>query len=111
MLTGSKILTGVGAILCAAHRDKDGRLHGHTWEITAWWEGQPDAAERQEALNNWIFPYDHGVLHPDLSSGEALAALCGTALGCAQVDVSRPLERIYARWLPTPEQSQENDDG
>lgn len=97
MPTGLKVSTGVGAVLCAAHRDRDGSMHGHTWEITAWWTGTPDAREKQATLNLYLSSFDHGFLPDGLAWGEHLAARIASDLGCERVDVERPLERIYAR--------------
>ena len=97
MPTALKVSTGVGAVLCAAHRDRDGRMHGHTWEITAWWKGAPNAREKQAMLSLYLSSFDHGFLPDNLAWGEHLATRIAQDLGCSQVDVSRPLERIYAR--------------
>lgn len=94
-------LTGVGAILCAAHRGADGRMHGHTWEITAWWPADDtDALALQERLNGWLAQIDHDVLPPDLSLAEQIAARIGRDLACAEVQVWRAGERLGARWTP-----------
>ncbi|WP_288803940.1 hypothetical protein [uncultured Novosphingobium sp.] len=71
-------------------------MHGHTWEITAWWAGTPNALEKQAQLNLWLSSFDHGFLPDILAWGESLAARIAKDLGCCRVDVSRPLERIYA---------------
>lgn len=97
------VMTGVGTILCAAHTDKTGRLHGHTWEITAWWPDiGRDAAELRAELETLVSVYDHSALPDSLSRGEDIASKIGLALpDCAQVDVSRAGERIYAKWVRT----------
>lgn len=91
-----KVLTGAGAILSAAHRDRNGHLHGHTWEVTAWWAGKPDAVERQKALNDFLWVFDHEALPNSLALAEDLAAHIMEELGCVRVEISRPLERLYA---------------
>lgn len=96
MPTGLNVLTGAGAILCAAHRDSAGQVHGHTWEIVAWWTGCPDALSKQAELVSFLSRFDHSVLPHELRSGEAIAELVLRGLECARVDVSRPLERIFA---------------
>lgn len=74
-------------------------MHGHTWQVTAWWPSDgTDALLRQKELAHAVARLDHKELPDELSRGEALAAHFGHALGCVAVDVSRPLERIYARW-------------
>ncbi len=95
--TGLKVLTGASAILCVAHNAPDGRLHGHTYEVTAWWTGQPCALESQAALTNWLSKFDHQQLPLGMSRAEDIASQCLMALGCVAVDVARPLERIFAR--------------
>lgn len=90
-------LTGAGAILCAAHRSREGIMHGHTWEIIAWWTGKPDAVEKQKDLVSYLQFFDHSILADSVAWGEDLAARIAEDLGCDMVEVKRPLERIYAR--------------
>jgi len=98
----SRILTGVGGIVSAAHRDTGtGTLHGHTWEITAWFRRGADAVSRQYRLNSILSRIDHTELPNTLAWGEDIAAWVAVQFddtACVAVDVSRPLERIYARW-------------
>lgn len=93
-------LTGVGWHFSASHRDPlSGELHGHTWEVTAWWSAVPwrDARVLQETLKGVLIGFDHKTLPDQLHSGEALAfALMGLMTDCVGVDVSRPAERIFA---------------
>lgn len=92
-----RTLTGVGAILSAAHSSKDRQtVHGHTWEVLAWWDGRPCAVEMQGKLVNWLSQFDHGTLPASVSRGEDLATQCLMALGCERVEVRREYERIYA---------------
>lgn len=102
-------LTGVGTILSASHRDqRTGQVHGHTWEITAWFlHDGVDVGVRQHQLNEVIKLLDHKCLPDRIAWGEALAEHIAATLphgwgngdpSCVAVDVSRPLERIYARW-------------
>lgn len=97
-----KLQTGAGWWFAASHRDPvSGELHGHTWEVVAWWNGQPrrDARVLQETLKGVLIGFDHRVLPDELHSGEALAEAIGRLMvDCIGVDVSRPAERIYARW-------------
>lgn len=54
----------------AAHRERGGRerLHGHTYQVRAWWAGRygeqdtPDAVERQQELRRLLRSLDHGDL-------------------------------------------------
>lgn len=92
-------LTGAGAILCAAHRGADGRMHGHTWEITAWWPADgSDALALQARLQYWIDQIDHDVLPADLSLAEQIAEQAGRDLAAIEVQVWRAGERLGARW-------------
>lgn len=98
----NRTLTGVGGVFCAAHRDiATGCLHGHSWEVTAWFTGRPNAAHRQEQLAAILRRLDHTELGVELSWGEDIAKRVADNFddrACVQVDVSRPLERMYARW-------------
>lgn len=89
-------MTGAGGIISAAHRSKDGAIHGHTWEVTAWWTGLPDVVKKQSALTDLLQHFDHTVLEHELGWAENLAAEICQQLDCQKVDVSRPLERLYA---------------
>jgi 6-pyruvoyl-tetrahydropterin synthase len=95
-LPKANILTGVGSFFCAAHRDLKGNLHGHTWEVTAWWSGTPDAVERQVALNAALKEFDHTVLDDSVAWGEKIGKALIQKLDCQKIEISRPLERIYA---------------
>lgn len=98
----SRSLSGVGGVLSCAHRDKEtGQIHGHTWDVVAWFRTAADARYRQKQLSEVLHDLDHGMLPDDLAWGEDLARHIAEKLGdtCAQVDVNRPSERIYARWV------------
>ncbi|MBF5091255.1 hypothetical protein F1640_14780 [Novosphingobium sp. NBM11] len=92
-----KVLTGASAILQVAHYGPDGALHGHTYEITGWWTGEPCQLEMQSRLKAWVAKFDHQLLPAKLSRAESIGRECLMALGCAAVDVDRPLERLYVR--------------
>lgn len=91
-----KSMTGVSAVLSAAHRSREGVMHGHTWEVIAWWTGEPDAVQKQKELQKYLTIFDHTVLADDVAWGETLARAIIHGLGCVKVEVNRPLERIYA---------------
>lgn len=91
-----KTLTGAGAILSSAHRSRDGAIHGHTWEITAWWTGCPCAVEKQSELTKYLSIFDHQVLADGIAWAEKLGETILTGLDCQKVEVRRPLERLYA---------------
>lgn len=96
MPNGLKVLTGVRAIVCAAHRSREGNLHGHTWTVRAWWTGRPCALECQAELNKYLSIFDHQELGPEHAWGEALAQSILLGLQCERVEVSREAEGIYA---------------
>jgi chromosome condensin MukBEF MukE localization factor len=87
--------TGVGFILSVGHKD-----HGHTYECVAWYRFGSDVRALQRQVEAVRGMFDHQTLEHELCLGENLAAEIGRQLpGCIQVDVNRPLERIYARWV------------
>lgn len=105
-------LTGVGAVLSAAHRDQTtGQVHGHTWEITAWFRYKgTDQAVRKHVLDLVVGRLDHTCLPDKIAWGEALAEHIWYGVNteyscygdgpwdCVAVDVNRPSERIFARF-------------
>lgn len=92
-------LTGVGGYFCAAHRDARGRMHGHTWEVTAFFPAGRDALELQTHLNAALRVFDHKELPDGLQSGEAIIGALRINMPTAvEISIARPVERIYARW-------------
>lgn len=91
-----RTMTGVSAILSAAHRSREGVMHGHTWEVTCWWSGCPDAVVKQAELIKYLSIFDHTILADGVAWGETLAEAILHGMKCERVEVSRPLERIYA---------------
>lgn len=94
------LLTGVGATFCASHMSPEGEMHGHSYEVVAWFtfDQRQDARVRKAALERVVSAWDHKVLPADMAWGEDLARAVGTLAGCVEVEVRRPLERFYARW-------------
>lgn len=94
-----KTLTGVGTYFCAAHYDlPTGCLHGHTWEVEAWFEAGDNVVIQRDRLNQVLQNLDHQVLPEELAWGEDIAAHILKSLdGCVEVKVSRPSERIFAK--------------
>lgn len=88
--------TGASAVVSAAHRDVNGNLHGHTWEVTAWWAEGKDGVKLQQELEHYLKIFDHTVLGENVAWGEALAKSILVGLNCKRVEVRRPLERLYA---------------
>lgn len=95
-MPSTRTLTGVSAIFSAAHRSRDGVLHGHTWEVTCWWSGCPDAVAKQAELQRHLSAFDHTVLPDEIAWGEDLAEMILASMDCRKVEVARPLERIFA---------------
>lgn len=91
-----KVLTGVTGIVSAAHHSKDGKLHGHTWEIKAWWPAGECAVELKKRLGAYLVDFDHQLLGDCAAWGEAMGKCILLGLDCCRVEVSRPLEGIFA---------------
>lgn len=92
-------LSGVGGVLSVGHNSPEGKAHGHSYEVTVWYRHGHDARLLQRHLNLVLADLDHTFLPDEIRHGEALAEHIAEKLpGCIAVDVSRPLERIYARW-------------
>lgn len=99
------ILTGVGGILSCAHEPINselfgGEVHGHSYEVIAWFENNDGADMRifQVSLNAMLKTMDHKTLPPELATGEQIARRIGVLNKCVKVEVRRPLERVYAEW-------------
>lgn len=95
-LTNLKVWTGVSAIVSAAHRSRDGNLHGHTWEVVAWWPEGRCAIQLKAELTNYLSIFDHTVLGDANAWGEALAKAVLIGMDCQKVEVRRPLEGMFA---------------
>lgn len=96
---GIDTMTGVGGFFCAAHRDiETGKLHGHTWEVEAWFKSKANAVELKDKLQNVLDEFDHKELPSHFAWGEDLAGQILMRLpDCVEVKVSRNAERIYAK--------------
>lgn len=96
-----RVLTGVSGHFSAAHASREGTMHGHTWQVTAWFETPErcDAICYKAALDNLLSHWDHTVLPDELAWGEDIARTVGKLVNCVEVVVSRPLEGFHARWL------------
>lgn len=94
--------TGVGGHFSASHHDRlTGKVHGHSWEVVAWHrcENDNDAVVLQNHLVNLLKTFDHTILPPELNRAEDMASaiLRLSPPSCVEVEVRRPLERLYAR--------------
>jgi hypothetical protein len=74
------ILTGVGGVLSCAHEPINvelfgGELHGHSYEVIAWFQNDDCADVRvfQAALNTLLKLWDHKVLPTELGTAEQIA--------------------------------------
>jgi 6-pyruvoyl-tetrahydropterin synthase len=96
-------MTGVSGTISAAHYSRDGKLHGHTWQVVVWYHASGgvvlDADRRKRMLVDYLARFDHGVIPDEFAWGEDLAEKIGQDLRAAAVDVSRPLEGIFAKWI------------
>lgn len=91
--------TTVGAVICAAHQNEDGQIHGHTWTVWATFPSGVDAIQLQNSLRIVLRRFDHVVLPHAVSTGEQLAAEVGRLLNDAiSVRVERLPELIIAEW-------------
>jgi len=107
-VTGSIRVEGFAeAHFSAAHREQGGkrRLHGHTYQVRAWWTGRwgeqetPDAVERQRELRHLLRGLDHGDLDEvlDCTTAESLSFWLITRLPWAtKVRVWRGVEGLGA---------------
>lgn len=96
-------MTGVSGVISAAHYSRDGKLHGHTWQVIVWHHASGDvildAERRKRMLTEYLAVFDHSVIDDKYAWGEDLAEKIGLDLRAAAVDVTRPLEGIYAKWI------------
>lgn len=90
------ILTGVRSYFCAAHRSRDGVMHGHTWQVVCWWDNQPDAVLKQKELDTYLKVFDHSILADGTAWAEYLAKAILMGMECVKVEVNRPTEGLYA---------------
>lgn len=99
-MTG-RTLTGVSGRFTASHCSFEGTAHSHTWEVLAWFEPRTrqDARTYRATLDRVLHAWDGKALPPHVQDGEEIAAWIGRLVGCVEVVVSRPDERIYARWV------------
>jgi hypothetical protein len=92
-------LTGVGTVISASHKDRDtGVLHGHSWEVIAWFVSG-NAVRLQEDLKQVCATFDHSVFADELAWAENFGAHILRCMGvsCVEIDVNRPLERVFAK--------------
>lgn len=102
-----RTLTGVGVVLSVAHPPVNqdvfgGEDHGHSYEVIVWFDNATtwsrDARNCRVAVEQLRRQLDHKRLPAELATGEAIAAYFGVLANVVEVEVRRPLERIYAKW-------------
>lgn len=96
-----RTLTGVSGSFTASHRSFEGVPHSHTWEVLAWFapRSRQDARTYRATLDRLLHAWDGKALPPHVQDGEEIAEWVGRLVGCVEVVVSRPDERIHARWV------------
>lgn len=95
------ILTGVSGKFSATHDCPDGGApHQHEWHVTAWFETpcRADARCHLAALDTVLASWNGTHLPAELAWGEDIAFAVGRLVNCVEVVVSRPDERMHARW-------------
>lgn len=98
------VLTGARVSLTADHRERGtGRVHGHTWTITAWQTEGGNALWLQDSLNSWASQYEGGCLPDRIAWGEDMAADVARFLTSefsepTRVEVTREKEGLFAEW-------------
>lgn len=95
-------LTGVTGVLSCAHPPVNaeifgGEIHGHSYEVTAWFTEGGDVRVYQAALDSMLKQWDHKTLPPELATAEAISRAVLRLVGCKEVEVRRPLERYHAK--------------
>lgn len=89
---------GVGFLLSSAHADAvTGTVHGHTYEVVAWFAAGPDAVKLRAGCERLCADLDHTVLPAELAWAEAIAEEVKRRTNALEVEIRRPLERLYAR--------------
>lgn len=92
------VQTGVGFLICAAHRDKvTGAVHGHTYEAVCWFDAGDEAEALQAECARLCADLDHGLLPVELAWAEDLIREIKRRTNAVDVEIRRPLERLYAR--------------
>lgn len=94
------VQTGVGLLLCCAHADKvSGAIHGHTYEAVCWFDGGHDAEKLKRECERLCADLDHSLLPAPLAWAEDLIPEIKRRTNAVDVEIRRPLERLYARSL------------
>lgn len=93
------VLQWADAHISSAHKDSNGRLHGHTWKVRAFWaDDGSDVLPKQKLLKKWAQSLDHRELPRHLSTAESLAGHLGAGVQAVEVHVWREAEGLGAVW-------------
>lgn len=93
------IKTGVSGHFSATHRGPNGKIHGHTWTVKAWFPAGPDALVLRQQLLDVLACFDHEQLPDALSRAEAMAETIGSSLPhCLSVEMAREADGLFAIW-------------
>lgn len=97
-MSAREIQTGVGILLRCAHADKvSGAVHGHTYEAVCWFGGKHNAEKLQDECARVCADLDHTLLPAPLAWAEDLIPEIMRRTNAVDVEIRRPLERLYAR--------------
>lgn len=100
------VLTGATSSLTALHRSRDtGHVHEHTWLVTVWVSGLPNAVDLKEKLDSVLSCFSGKCLPDRLAWAEDLAPEIAREMACmwdsysvVRVEIVRPKEGLLAEW-------------
>lgn len=99
--SGGEMLLGISGKFTATHNcPEGGNPHDHEWHVTAWFKNnfRSDARCYLAMIDTLLARLDGTFLPNDLSWGEDIARQLAITVNCMEVEVSRPVDRIHARW-------------
>lgn len=97
-----RILLGVKEVIGVAHHPKGGGpLHGHTYEVVAWFGPGHDMVALKRQLRAVLDELDHTTLPDDLTLSEEIGAWVMKRLpGCRVAEANRPSEGFLCSVMP-----------
>lgn len=94
---------GVRSHFCAAHKDKRGRLHGHSYVVWAWFPAGRDLLDLKTHLDAAVRVFDHKELPDGLSLMEDMIGSLRINMPTAtKIVIERPVEGLAAEWPSAP---------
>ena len=92
-----RIESGTRGVISAAHRDVfTNSLHGHTYEVVAWWEYDGiSIVKKKEHLDRAVTLFDHTCLANEFSWAEDMGRMLLKELNCVRLEINRPLEGFF----------------